>query len=129
MQFTAIERKTSDSVREYVYQVLKSSIMFLDLEPGTNITEKDIAQKLNVSRTPVREALIKLSQEDLLDIYPQKGTVVSLIDLSHVEEARFIRRNLERATIEMACSAFPPAGLFDLQSNHNSMEFQVNREI
>ena len=127
MELNLIEKKSSNSVREYVYQTLRTNIMNLNLKPGSNITEKDIAEMLAVSRTPAREALIKLSQEDLLDIYPQKGTVVSLIDLEHVEEARFIRKNLEIAVMKCACSEFPQDVLFELQTNLNAMEFQMKQ--
>lgn len=128
MDLSLLERRNSDSVREYVYQTLRNNIIYLDMKPGLNLTEKDIAQKLNVSRTPVREAFIKLSHEDLVEIYPQKGTTVSLIDLGHVDEARFIRRNLENATVQLACTQFPDSTLFELQSNINSMEFLINEK-
>lgn len=50
-----------------------------------------------MSRTPVREALVRLAQEGLVNIYPQKGTVVSLIDLSAVEEGRFLREHFRKS--------------------------------
>lgn len=89
----------------------------LDLPPGTSISEKEISVQFGVSRTPVRESFVQLSQEGLLDIYPQRGTVVSLIDLERVEEARFIREQLERAVISLACQSFPEESLVQLRSN------------
>ncbi|NOV02080.1 FCD domain-containing protein [Paenibacillus sp. LMG 31457] len=89
----------------------------LDLLPGTGISEKEISVQFGVSRTPVRESFVQLSQEGLLDIYPQRGTVVSLIDLERVEEARFIREQLERAVIMLACESFPQESLQLLRSN------------
>jgi DNA-binding GntR family transcriptional regulator len=94
----------------------------MHLIPGQNISEKEMADVLNVSRTPVREAFIKLSQEELLDIYPQKGTYVSMIDLNHVEESRFMRASLERAVIKQVCQAFPAESLFELQLNLSTQE-------
>jgi len=127
MKINTYERKNAESVRRYVYDTLRESIMLLELKPGTKITEKYIAEKLGVSRTPVREALIKLSQEDLVTIYPQKGTFVSLIDPNHVEEAVFIRKNLEIAAVKSSCTNFPEDVLFSLKENLNSMEFQLNQ--
>lgn len=70
-----------------------------------------------MSRTPVREAFVRLSQEGLLNIYPQKGTVVSLIDLGAVEEGRFLREHLERAVVKEACKDFPQEKIFALEMN------------
>lgn len=92
--------------RDYIYNTLKAQILTLELKPGTKISEKEVSDLLNVSRTPVREAFLKLSEEELLEIYPQRGTVVSLINLDHVEEDRFIRENIERAVVRLACSNF-----------------------
>lgn len=101
-----------------LYELLKEDIIQLRLEPGLNISEKGISEKYSVSRTPVREAFLLLSQEGLLDIYPQKGTFVSLIDLSQVEEARFLREHMERAIIKLACTTnFPEEKLISLEMN------------
>lgn len=105
------------STRDHVYQVLKENIISLELEPGRSISEKEISELLSVSRTPVREAFVKLAQEELLEIYPQKGTTISLIDLKHVEEARFVREHLERAVVKEACLNFSNEYTCELESN------------
>ena len=105
------------SSRDFVYQALKENIISLNLEPGTNISEKEISEFLQVSRTPVREAFLTLAQEGLLEIYPQRGTFVSLIDLRQVEEARFIREHLERAAVRVACENFSDENLQNLEFN------------
>ncbi|MDD9267339.1 GntR family transcriptional regulator [Paenibacillus sp. GCM10023248] len=112
-----IIKPTTSTTRDAVYQALKEQILMLDLPPGTGISEKEISVQFGVSRTPVRESFVQLSQEGLLDIYPQRGTFVSLIDLELVEEARFIREQLERAVISLACESFPEAPLAQLRSN------------
>jgi len=117
MDVSVIERNPQESTREYVYRFLKFNIMELKLIPGSALSEKDIALLLGVSRTPVREAFIQLSQEYLLDILPQKGTYVSLIDIENVEESKFLRETIEKAVIEIACVEFPSDKLFELQSN------------
>jgi DNA-binding GntR family transcriptional regulator len=122
-----VEARKTVSARDFVYQTLRNNIMCLNLPPGENVTKNDLAEKLNVSRTPVGEALIQLSKEELVEIYPQKGTIVSLINLTHVDEGRFIRQSLEGAVIRMACRSFPENMLFALQSNLKSMEFMITQ--
>ncbi len=111
-----VEQKPQESIREYVYRFLKVNIINLELPPGQNISEQEVASQLQVSRTPVREAFIKLAQENLLDIIPQKGTYVSLIDTDQVEESTFVRQTLEYEVIQQACTNFPAEELFQLQS-------------
>jgi DNA-binding GntR family transcriptional regulator len=85
------------NVQDLVYTALRKSIINLNLAPGTAISEKEIAGRYQVSRTPVREAFIHLSQEGLVQVIPQKGTLVSLIDLNRVNQEFFLRVNLELA--------------------------------
>lgn len=111
------EQKIKGSTREYSYHLLKDRILHLELEPGTKISEKEIADELNVSRTPVREAFMKLAEEELLDIIPQSGTIVSRINLRHVEEGRFIREKIEKEIVALACEFFPEEFRFRLETN------------
>ncbi|MDR3130109.1 MAG: GntR family transcriptional regulator [Treponema sp.] len=85
------------SVQDLVYTALRKSIINLNLAPGTAVSEKEIARLYQVSRTPVREAFIHLSREGLVQVIPQKGTLVSLIDLCRVNQEFFLRENLELA--------------------------------
>lgn len=105
------------SAKEATYHQLLDGIMKLEYKPGEKISEKEISEKYQVSRTPVREAFQQLAKEDLLQIYPQKGTIVSLIDLELVEEARFMREQLEIAVLKLACEQFPPDKLAQLEMN------------
>ena len=117
MDLSIIDKISQESTREYVYRFLKLNIMQLRMAPGSALSEKDISKLLDVSRTPVREAFIQLSHEYLLDILPQKGTYVSLIDIENVEESKFLRETIETAVIAIACVEFPSEKFFDLQSN------------
>lgn len=110
-----MDRLPQDSSREYVYKMLRANIMELKLAPGSTISENEVAESLNISRTPVREAIIRLVQEKLIDVFPQRGTYVSLIDLHHVEESKFIRETLERKVMQLACQSFREEDLFQLQ--------------
>ncbi|PRD42986.1 GntR family transcriptional regulator [Phyllobacterium phragmitis] len=71
----------------------------LELAPNEALSEKELSLKLGISRTPVREALIKLADEGLVDIFPQRGTYVSPIRVAEVLEAQFIREALEIAVV------------------------------
>ncbi len=115
--YSSHEKIFRKSARDQIYYTLKQDLLSLKLEPGKKISEKDIAEELGVSRTPVREAFLKLSEEGLLNIYPQKWTEVAKIDLDHVEEARFVRENLELATIRLACEHFPENALMQMEIN------------
>lgn len=111
------KKVVSNSISNQVYEILRKSVVTLKFEPGLNISEKEIAEKLQVSRTPVREAFVRLAQEELLEIYPQKGSFISLIELEKVEEARFIREHLELATISLACQYADQQQLKALKEN------------
>ncbi|MDR0266920.1 GntR family transcriptional regulator [Paenibacillus sp.] len=107
----------SGSAGNAVYQKLKQQIVSLDLPPGTTLSEKETSLTFQVSRTPVRESFVRLAQEGLVLVLPQRGTRVSLIDSDMVEEARFMREQLEKAVIRLACEAFPDDKLSALESN------------
>ncbi len=88
-----------NSVREIAYRTLRNEIVSMELKPGMVISTQDIANRLNISRTPVREAFIKLQGEELLEISPQKATVVSRIDVDRLYQEWFIREALEVANM------------------------------
>src|SRR4051812_12196161 len=96
----SVDRKAA--LGPQVYDLLRQSILDLTLKPGESVSAKDLALSWNVSRTPVRDALIRLAREGLVVVYAQAGTFVSKIDLDDVEEARFVRMTLECAAIEQA---------------------------
>ncbi|GAB6927761.1 GntR family transcriptional regulator [Paenibacillus sp. JCM 10914] len=105
------------SAGNYVYNQLKQQIVSLELPPGTTLSEKEVSLSFEVSRTPVRESFVRLAQEDLVVVLPQRGTRVSLIDSELVEEARFMREQLERAVVRLACDEFPDNKLIELDEN------------
>lgn len=100
-----------------VYAKLKQQIVSLELPPGTALSEKEMSLTFEVSRTPVRESFVRLAQEGLLLVLPQRGTLVSLIDSDLVQEAHFMREQLEKAIVRLACEHFPEEKLLDLEQN------------
>lgn len=102
---------------QFAYRVLKENILSLVLRPGEAISETEISKVLDISRTPIREALVHLKNEALIDVYPQKGTFVSLLDFTLIEEAEFMRTVLEQEVIKLATISFPKDSLKDLEKN------------
>ncbi|RQW21562.1 GntR family transcriptional regulator [Bacillus sp. C1-1] len=112
-----IDLEVKGSTRDFAYHYLKERIIDWDLKPGTKISEKEVAEEISVSRTPVREAFLQLAQEELLIIIPQKGTIVSKVDLDLVEEGRFVREQIEKAIVREVCTTIDDSQLFKLESN------------
>lgn len=110
--YDKIDKETG---KEYAYRVLKDNIMGLELKPGDSVNESDLAEKLNVSRTPIREVLIKLKSEHLIEVKPQAGTYVSRIDLNVIDEAVFVRYTLEKEVLKEACKNFPEDKLIEME--------------
>ena len=94
-ELVLIPRKKTENNREYAYRVLRYNIMNLKLIPGETLNENEICQYMNVSRTPVHEALTLLKQEQLVNIVPQSGSHVSLISLKNIREGLFFRKTIE----------------------------------
>ena len=74
-----------------IYQFLLNAIVTVRLSPGIGLKEKEVIKRLGVSRTPIREALLRLEDEGLVQIFPQSGTYVSKIKIEAVLESQFIR--------------------------------------
>lgn len=85
-----------ESNRDKVYPRLRAAMLGLSLAPGEVLRAQEIAERLGVSRTPIREAFIRLQRDGLVQILPQRETTVSLIDLSRALQERFVRESLER---------------------------------
>ena len=91
------EKRHGETARQYAYRTLRENIISLDLEPGAPFNDVEMSQMIGISRTPVREAVIQLSEESrIIEIFPQRGMRIALIDVDLVEEARFLRLVLER---------------------------------
>ena len=98
-----LERQPSEKARSYAIRVLLYNITALELPPGSSVSENEVSSVMNISRTPVREALIELSRMDLVDILPKRGSFISKIDYGLIEESRFMRLVLETAIVKLAC--------------------------
>ena len=87
-----------------ILRELKADIVSMRRRPGEAVSEKEIAAAYGVSRTPVREALLRLADDHLIDIVPQSGTFVSRIPLAALPEAILVRKSLEQLTAGLAAA-------------------------
>jgi DNA-binding GntR family transcriptional regulator len=105
----------AENAQHFVYSSLRNSILGLNLVPGTVISEKDISLRFRVSRTPVREAFIALSREALVTVVPQKGSMVSKIDFTRIEQELFLRESLEKAALKLFMKDFKLSQLAEME--------------
>ncbi len=121
------KRLPNETARTYATRVLEHHIISLELEPGTILSENELATYLGLSRTPVREALIDLSKVGIVEILPQKGSRISYINYDYIEEARFIRHMLEKGIVEILCDqGLSEEQITFLSENIQLQEFYLN---
>lgn len=101
---------------EGVYGKLKTRILRLELKPGQSLSEPELALQYGVSRTPIREALIRLADEGLVDIVPKSGTMVARIVLALLPEAILVRKALEDVTTRHAAEKATGSDLLRLEA-------------
>ena len=99
-----------------IYSELRAELVSLQRRPGEAISEAEIALSHGVSRTPVREAILKLSDEGLVEIFPQSGIFVSRIPLAALPEAIIIRKALEETTARLAAERATASQILALRS-------------
>lgn len=119
------ERQLNETNREYAFRVIRDNIINLSIKPGSQMSEQEIANQLGLSRTPVHEAFLELSRSKIVEVYPQRGSRVSLIDFELVEEANFIRHTLESAIVELACDMASESDLRVLEENVKLQQFYL----
>lgn len=90
-------------LRDVVFNTLREAILKGELEPGERLMEIALAQKLGVSRTPIREAIRKLELEGLVVMTPRKGAEVAEITLDDLTDVLEVRKNLEELAVELSC--------------------------
>ena len=126
MNLVCLEKIKGESAREYVTRVLRANILNLNLNPGQLINENEIAELLNISRTPIRESIIKLTQDNLIETYPQKGTYISRINLKYVEEGWFARATMEKAIMKLVCENYASDELIkNMEENLHMLEYYI----
>jgi GntR family transcriptional regulator, rspAB operon transcriptional repressor len=121
----------ADTAAKLLYRGLKAEIVSMRRKPGESIVEREIAARFGVSRTPVREAILRLADEALVDIFPQSGTFVAKIPLAALPEAILVRSALEQLTARLAAeaaSAEQVTELHELIERQRRMQKAGNRD-
>src|ERR1700757_1617307 len=109
--------RATRTTRVEAYEALRASIVSLQRAPGQRLSEAELARDLGVSRTPVREAIIQLRADGLVEVTPQRGSFVSKISLRNVREAQFAREALECAAVRVAVDRIDDAAGERLREN------------
>ena len=123
-KFKALKKEKNESIGDYAVRVIEYNIINMSLPPGTFISEKIISDMLDISRTPVREAFSRLEKANFIEIYPQKASRVSLIDIDIIDETSFMRRTLEKEIIKTVCDKCSNEDLILL--NENISQYKKN---
>lgn len=112
-----LEQHNGESAKTYVTRVLVHNIVNINLEPGEKIVEQELCSRFGLSRTPIRESVLELSQKHLITIFPKRGTYVSYIDPELVEEVRSLRCVLESELARTACDILQAGQIDRLREN------------
>lgn len=121
------EKTRSPQKAEKIYWLLRQAIVHLEMQPGAVVSEKDLCAEFSVSRTPVREAVQRLADEGLIDIFPHSGTYVSRISFTGAEEGFVIRRALEIESVRKAVTHIKDADIARLQGTISEMRSILER--
>src|SRR5207248_11133970 len=109
-----------------IYSDLRAELVSLQRRPGEAISEAEIALSYGVSRTPVRESILRLSDERLVDRFPQSGIFVSRIPIAALPEAIIIRKALEETTARLAAERATSSQILTL---HSILERQREADV
>ena len=105
------------SAREAAYQTLWGRIVTMELRPGDPLNDRQLAEEMGISRTPVREALIMLNIAHMVTIKPQSGTYVAPIDLKLMRMEQFARFTLEKEMLSHVCRHCRPEQIAAYRTN------------
>jgi len=92
---TASARTRGRGGAAHVFETLRQEIIALTLAPGAVVSRAELQDRFGLSSTPVRDALMRLQEEGLVEVFPQHATVVSPIDLERAQQGQFLRRSIE----------------------------------
>jgi GntR family transcriptional regulator, rspAB operon transcriptional repressor len=112
-----VRRGPGHSPARQAYVAIRDAIVRVELVPGQRLSENELAERLAISRTPVREALARLRDEQLVGVVPQLGTFVSRISARAIADAQFIRESLECAAVRRTAERATDDDLASLEEN------------
>jgi len=98
-------RDRSQQAASQVFEQLRNLILSLTLAPGTALSRAALQSKFGLSSTPIRDALMRLEEAGLVEVFPQSRTIVSLIDVPLARQAQFLRRSIEQEAVRILAAA------------------------
>ena len=110
-----------------IYRILKEDILKLRLLPGQKVSENELAQRFNSSRTPVHSAFMQLKGEGLINILPQKGSFISLMDFDYIQQIIFLRIQLERAIYSEVAQAYTEDFVQKIEVNLEDQRAEIEK--
>lgn len=114
------------TLKEKAYEFIKYKILNCEMKPGSDILEDQLIEQLGSSRTPVREALMRLEQEGLVNIFPRKGSFVAQITLKDIQEIFEIREIVEIQVAKMICDCIQKEELLYFKEKFEQMDEEGN---
>ncbi|MEJ6951038.1 GntR family transcriptional regulator [Natronospora cellulosivora (SeqCode)] len=128
LNLSAIDSYSYEPLRKQVYNVLREAILNAKIAPGERITEVEIAEQLNVSRTPVREAFRMLELEELINIIPQQGVFVSGIRTKkEIDDIFLVRVELESLAAYLAAQNITEKQIDKLNEYSDEIKECINK--
>lgn len=121
MEMNNLNRVEPRTLKENVTEILRQSIIDGSLAPGTEFNQAQLAEKLGVSRGPIREAVGQLEQEGLIESIPYKGVIVTWLTPQYVEELYSVRVALETLAVQRGIERLQPKHLAYLNNNIDEM--------
>lgn len=115
-------------VNQQIYRILRRDIVHCLIAPCTPLSEKEVSVRFNVSRQPVREAFIKLAENGLIQIRPQRGSYVNKISMARVRNGSFIRQAIECAVARRAASMITESQCYQLEQNLHQQRIAIERK-
>ncbi|ENI1265464.1 DNA-binding transcriptional regulator YdfH [Escherichia coli] len=112
----------------HIINILRRDIVHCLIAPGTPLSEKEVSVRFNVSRQPVREAFIKLAENGLIQIRPQRGSYVNKISMAQVRNGSFIRQAIECAVARRAASMITESQCYQLEQNLHQQRIAIERK-
>ncbi|HKL41158.1 MAG TPA: GntR family transcriptional regulator [Clostridia bacterium] len=119
---SSLKSNKNISQSERAYNSIKKSILNLDLKPGQQLSESDLATQLKMSRTPIREAISKLNNENLVDVIPRKGTFVKILSGNEIKNIYETAEGLESMAVYLVVKRKDEIDLDELSEQVKNME-------
>nr|WP_163501975.1 GntR family transcriptional regulator [Halomonas socia] len=120
-------RDAQQTVSAEIYRKLREEIVTLKRPPGSSLSDKELSARFQVSRTPVREALMKLAEEEMVSIIPYSGTFVTKVHAETLRNSQFVRVALECTSIEDAPTNMTASGLSTLRTIIRKQEAEIGK--